>query len=120
MINRQNFFSTLPAGVGCITCQTGWNVPLAGCCHVCRAALFVLWMILRHKQDYSPCHVLGNMRHTLISPTWGNYSQLLLMLPLLMITIALYRSDWPYLVVATFPLVMAGFLPGEISSWSSR
>jgi alpha-1,2-mannosyltransferase len=78
-------------------------------------SLLVLWIILSYRTrevDFVVGVVISGT--LLISPYLWTYSQILLVIPILMITGALYHRKLPYLVTTTFPLLMALFSIGLV------
>ena len=67
-----------------------------------------LWMILRRK-SLRPLQVIGVVISAalLVTPYLWAYTQVLLVIPILLVVEELYRRKIPYLLVATFPLAMA-------------
>jgi hypothetical protein len=117
-----NFYSTPTLwGLSALVCR-----PSLACVQGLGAALTILlaaallWITLRKNKDdltYIMCTVICGV--LFITPFLWVYSQTLLVLPLLMVTIALFRLDFPYLVVAGFPLLaaLASFGLVGISIW---
>lgn len=106
----QNFYSTPTLwGLTALVCKPSLAcIQWMGAILSIVTAALVLWVILRRPiEDLT--YVTGTVLcgALFISPYLWSYSQLLLILPLLSITVALYRMHRPYLVVAGFPLFMA-------------
>jgi hypothetical protein len=106
----QNFYSTPTLwGLAALACKPSLVcIQWVGTILSIAIAAGILWHILRRSKDDLTYVVSTVVCGTLfISPYLWSYSQLLLILPVLVITIALYRLKWPYLAVASFPLLVA-------------
>ena len=114
---EQNFFSTPTLwGMTSLVCKPNLAcVQWLGGILAISLALVTLWLILRKTAQDMP-FVLGMAicATLFISPYLWTYSQLLLILPLLLVTVALYRQRQPYLLTASFPLLMALFSFGMV------
>jgi hypothetical protein len=85
-------------------------VPILGTVLVGITLLLVFWIIMQMKSDEVDSVVgvviVGTL---LVSPYLWTYSQILLVIPMMMMVAVIYKRNWPFLAIATFPLLMALF-----------
>lgn len=113
----QNFYSTPTLwGMTALACKPDLVcVQWLGTILSLLLASIILWLILRKTVQDMPFVLSMVICATLfISPYLWTYSQLLLILPVLLITVALYRMQRPYLLTASFPLLVALFSFGMV------
>jgi len=112
-----NFYSTPTLwGLSALACKPSLScVYWLGAILSGVAVLMLFWVFLR-KSAQDSFFIMGLVIciTLLISPYLWTYSQLLLILPILMITVAFYRMQWPYLLTTSFPLLLDLFSFGMV------